>query len=151
MNHAVFIFLFLVSFIQRNYFEICYIGLSIVYCFLLMSFQWTNGYPDFPVPFVKKPIFAYGGCVLNRVQLFSTPWTVVHQAPLSMEFSGNRKRNTGVCWHFLFQGIFLTQGLNHHSLHVLHCQADSLPLAPPGKPNIWILSSFDYSRSFEFP
>ena len=26
-------------------------------------------------------------CVLSRVQLFATPWTVVHQAPLLMEFS----------------------------------------------------------------
>ena len=26
-------------------------------------------------------------CVLSRVQLFATPWTVAHQAPLSMEFS----------------------------------------------------------------
>ena len=25
--------------------------------------------------------------LLNRVQLFVTPWTVAHQAPLSMEFS----------------------------------------------------------------
>ena len=24
--------------------------------------------------------------VLSRVQLFATPWTVAHQAPLSMEF-----------------------------------------------------------------
>ena len=26
-------------------------------------------------------------CALNHVQLFETPWTVIHQAPLSMEFS----------------------------------------------------------------
>ena len=26
-------------------------------------------------------------CVLSRVQLFATPWTVARQAPLSMEFS----------------------------------------------------------------
>ena len=26
-------------------------------------------------------------CVLSHVQLFATPWTVTHQAPLSMEFS----------------------------------------------------------------
>ena len=26
-------------------------------------------------------------CVLNHVQLFVTPWTVAHQAPLSVEFS----------------------------------------------------------------
>ena len=25
--------------------------------------------------------------MLSRVQLFGTPWTVAHQAPLSMEFS----------------------------------------------------------------
>ena len=42
--------------------------------------------------------------------------------------------NTGVGCHFLFQGIFLKQGLNPRLLHLLHWQADSLPLAPPGKP-----------------
>ena len=26
-------------------------------------------------------------CMLNCVRLFATPWTVAHQAPLSMEFS----------------------------------------------------------------
>ena len=26
-------------------------------------------------------------CVLSHIQLFATPWTVVYQAPLSMEFS----------------------------------------------------------------
>ena len=26
-------------------------------------------------------------CVLSRIQLFATPWTVAHQAPLSTEFS----------------------------------------------------------------
>ena len=35
--------------------------------------------------------------------------------------------------HFLFQGIFPTQGLK---LGLLHLQADSLPSEPPGKPNI---------------
>ena len=30
-------------------------------------------------------------------------------------------------------GIFLTQGLNLHLLHLLHWQADSLLLMPPGK------------------
>ena len=37
-----------------------------------------------------KPIFYYSlHCVwpLSCVQLFATPWTVAHQAPLSMEFS----------------------------------------------------------------
>ena len=30
---------------------------------------------------------AHGICVLSRVQLFVTPWTVAHQVPLSMKFS----------------------------------------------------------------
>ena len=36
--------------------------------------------------------------------------------------------------HCLLQGIFPTQGSNPHLLHLLHRQAGSLPLAPPGKP-----------------
>ena len=34
--------------------------------------------------------------------------------------------------HFLLQGIFLTYGTNLYILCLLHWQADSLPLAPPG-------------------
>ena len=44
-------------------------------------------------------------------------------------------KNTGVSCHFLLQGIFPTEGLNPGLLHLLHWQADSLLLAPPGKPN----------------
>ena len=42
-------------------------------------------------------------------------------------------KNTGVGCYFLLQGIFLTQGSNPQ-LCLLHWQADSLPLAAPGKP-----------------
>ena len=38
--------------------------------------------------------------------------------------------------HTLLQGIFLTQGSNLHLLHLVHWQADSLLLVPPGKP--WV-------------
>ena len=74
--------------------------------------------------------------LLSRVQLFATPWTVAHRAPLSTEFSG---KNTGVGCHFLLQGIFLTQGSNLRLLHPLHWQVVSLPLAPPGKPLLNLL------------
>ena len=40
-------------------------------------------------------------------------------------------KNTGVGCHPLFQGIFLTQGLNPCPLYQ---QVSSLPLVPPGKP-----------------
>ena len=46
---------------------------------------------------------------------FVIPWTVAHQAPPSMDFLG---KSTGMGCHFLFQVIFLTQGLN---LCPLHC------------------------------
>ena len=47
--------------------------------------------------------------LLSCIQLFATLWTVGCQAPLSRDSPG---KNTGVSCHFLFQGIFLTQGLN---------------------------------------
>ena len=41
--------------------------------------------------------------LLSPVQLFATPWTVAHKAPLSMEFSG---KTTGVGSHSLLRGSF---------------------------------------------
>ena len=37
-------------------------------------------------------------------------------------------KNTGLGYHFLLQGIFLTQGSNPHLLGLLHWQTGSLPL-----------------------
>ena len=47
---------------------------------------------------------------LSHSRFFVTPWTVAHQAPLSIGFS--RQEYWSVGFPFLFQGIFLTQGLN---------------------------------------
>ena len=62
----------------------------------------------------------------SRVRLFATLWTVARQAPPS--------RDTKVGCHALLLGIFPTQGSNPPLLHLLHWQAGSLPVAPPGKP-----------------
>ena len=67
-------------------------------------------------------------CVLSRIQLFPTPWTVAQQAPLSMRFPRHEY------WSrlpFPNPGDFPTQGSNPR---LLHWQADSLPLplTPPG-------------------
>ena len=51
---------------------------------------------------------------LSRVRLFVTPWTVAHQALVSLEFS---RQEYSVGCHALFQGIFPTQGLNPDLLH----------------------------------
>ena len=42
-------------------------------------------------------------------------------------------KNTGGGCHALLQGIFPTQGLNPHLLHLLHWYVGSLPLTPPRK------------------
>ena len=61
-------------------------------------------------------------CVLSHFssgRLFMIPWTVAHQAPLSMGFSG---KNTRVGCHDLLQGIFLTQGSKPGLLWLLRCR-----------------------------
>ena len=82
-------------------------------------------------------------CVLSCFShdwLFAILWTVAHQAPLSMGFSRHESmgcHGTAVGCHveILLQGIFLTQGLNSHLLHLLHWQVGSVPLEPHGKPH----------------
>ncbi|CAI9156576.1 unnamed protein product [Rangifer tarandus platyrhynchus] len=62
--------------------------------------------------------------VLSRISL-RPPGTAAPQAQLSMEFS-RQEGQTGC--HFLLQEIFPTQGSNPCPLHLLHWQANSLPL-----------------------
>ena len=64
-------------------------------------------------------------------QLFATVWTVAHWPPLSMGFSRQEYWSGLLCPS---PGIFLTQGSNLRLLSLLHWQAGSLPLGPPGKP-----------------
>ena len=61
----------------------------------------------------------YVVCSVAQSCLFTSPWTVACQAPLSMEFPS---KNTGVGCHALLQGIFPTQGLNPRLPHLLHCR-----------------------------
>ena len=78
-------------------------------------------------------------CVLShfsRVWLFVTPWTVAHQAPLSMAFSRQE-------WVAISSSRGSSQPRNQtYVSHLLHWQAGSLPLVPSGKPNLrWLLAS----------
>ena len=54
--------------------------------------------------------------------------------PGSSVHGDSPSKNTEVSCHALLQGIFPTQGSNPHLLYLLHWQAGSLPLMPPGKP-----------------
>ena len=75
-------------------------------------------------------------CVLNcSVRSDSlTLWTATCQAPL-WEISGKNTRG----FHFLLQGIFLTQEFNLCLLHLLHWQADSLLLSHQESPRLLLL------------
>ena len=86
------------------------------YYFFLTAFPTT----------IPSPIFS----VFSHVRLFATPWTVAHQAPLSMGFS-RQEHWSGQ--HALLQGIFPAQGSIEPSSPVSPAlQADSLPLSHAG-------------------
>ena len=70
-------------------------------------------------------------CMLSHfshVQLFTTPWTVARQAPLSMGFSRQDYWSGLPCPP---QGCLSNPRIQPESLMFLHWQAGSLPLAPP--------------------
>ena len=69
----------------------------------------------------------------SRPKHFVTLWTVSCQVPPSMGFS---RQGYSVGCHALLQGIFPTQVWNPGLLCLLHWQAGSLPLTPPGKSRI---------------
>ena len=75
----------------------------------------------------KSSSFTISGCSVMS-DCLGPPWTVAHQAPLSMDFS--RQEYWSGKSHFLLQRILPTQGGNPC---LLHWQADSSPLAPPGE------------------
>ena len=68
--------------------------------------------------------------LLSRVQLFATPWTVAHQAPLFMGFSRHEY------WSglpFPSPGDLADPGFGAGSPTL---QLDSLPSEPPGNPHV---------------
>ena len=69
-------------------------------------------------------------CMLSDVQLFVTPWTVAHLAPLSMGFSRQEYWNG---FPFLPLGNLPDPGSEPVSPAL---QADSLPTEPSGKPHM---------------
>ena len=66
---------------------------------------------------------------------FAVPWTVAHQAPLSVEFS--RQEHWGGLL-FPAPGDLPDPGIEPASLSLLHWQVGSLLLVPPGKPFVMV-------------
>ena len=94
------------------------------------SFQ-VSSYEDV-VNLTEQGLSAYDLVPAKLVQSCPTLHNLMdwaHQAPLPMGFSRQK------CWSGLPcppPGDFLTQGLNLSLLCLLHWQAGSIPLAPPG-------------------
>ena len=76
---------------------------------------------------VRYNLHIYQCQLLSCVQLFATPWTIAHQAPLSMEFSRQEYWN-GL--PFPPPGDLPDPGVEPRSLAL---QTDSLLSEPPGK------------------
>ena len=75
----------------------------------------------------------------GRSQPRSSCGCPAHTHPGLWGTEGDGRVYRGPVWcHYLLEGIFLTQGCNLYLLRFLHWQADSLPLAPPGKPHILV-------------
>ena len=90
----------------------------------------------------QSDIYIYLFLTLSRVQLFATPWTVAHQATLSMGFS-RQEYWSGL--PFLSSGDLPDPGINRSPV----LQADSLPPEPPGKPYIYNIVSVSAIKQSE--
>ena len=77
-------------------------------------------------------IWATHACVCQAASAVSDSDPMDYSLPGSCPWDSPGK-NAGVGGHDLLQEIFPTLGSNLHLLCLLHWQADSLPLAPPGK------------------
>ena len=79
--------------------------------------------------------------LLNHVWFFSTPWTVVYQAPLSMEFS---RQDYWSELLFLSPEDLSDSGIKFGSPAL---KVNSLPSEPPGKPTISQKVKIKFSQS----
>ena len=105
----------------------CYIQL-IFHLLVCVVFLW-----DIPncIIFNNCKTWIQPCCVLScsgRVWFFATLWTLAHQAPLSMGFS---RQEYWIRLPFPSSGDLLGPGIEYRTPAL---QANSLPLAPPGKP-----------------
>ena len=75
-------------------------------------------------------------CVLSRVWLFATPWTVAHQAPLSLGFS-RQEYWSGL--QFLSPRDLPDPGIKPMSLASLALAGSFFTTEPPGKPVYYTL------------
>ena len=101
-------------------------------CFLMLNTEKKNCWIKWDLHF--RLYYTLCVCVCVHLVVSDSWWLLDCSPPGSSVHGDSPGKNTGVGCHFLLQRIFPTQGLNPRLLHLLHWQADSFPLAPPGKP-----------------
>ena len=82
---------------------------------------------------------------ISRVQLHVTLWIVARQAPLTIGFYRQEYWSGLLC---LLPRDLPDPGIEPESLllHLVHWQVGYLPLAPPGKPFVWITVDFPVAQ-----
>ena len=128
-----------------NYLEVCYLVSKDVNisCYQFLGWfccGWRRYYVDFrsfefvevcvmdymvfldiySTNFWKECVFCWVR-VLSYDQLSATPWTVAHQAPLSMEFSRQEYQGGLLFSHSVMSTSLWPHGPQHARLPVLHC------------------------------
>ena len=115
----------------------------------LLHLHWqVDSLPLAPPGKPKKVLVAQSCYLLCRVRLFETPWSVAHQAPLSMEFSRQeycsrspfpfpKQEHACMLSHFSQAGLFATRWTIAHqaSLPMGFSRQENwsgLPCLPPG-------------------
>ena len=75
---------------------------------------------------------------LSHILFFATPWTVAHQAPLSMDCSLPGSSVRGPLQARIVQWLAMSssRGSSRSNLRLLHWQAGSLPLSHQGSPYV---------------
>ena len=92
-------------------------------CWLLVSEFWF---------FLEEPGVCL--CLCVHFKLCPTLCDPMNRSPPGSCPWDSPGKNTGVGCYFRLQGLFPIQRSSLCLWHLLHWQADSLPLAPPGKP-----------------
>ena len=85
-------------------------------------FKSSFWFPSSSFLFLFSLVDIPGACMLSHfscVRLLATLWTIVLQAPLSMEFSRQEYWSGLPC---PLPGVFPTQESNPHLLYLLHCR-----------------------------
>ena len=107
-----------------------------VVCPLLLQKTFPTQGLNLGLPYYRQTLYCLSQKVkmkvksLSHVQLFWNPMDCSLPGPPGFAWNSPGK-NTGADCQFLLQGIFRTQGLNPHLLHLLHWQV--LTTEPSGK------------------